>query len=60
MAEMKKRWLSLARCAETILGNFSVVGLALAIYQDALWPTLAIAAGTALVALLLSWMVPHD
>ena len=60
MAEMKKRWLSLAHCAETILGNFAVVGLAMAIYQKAVWPALPIAAVTAFVALLLSWMVPHD
>jgi len=57
---MKKRWLSLAHCAETILGNFAVVGLAMAVYQKESLPALPIAAGAAVAALLLSWMVPHD
>ena len=57
---MKKRWISLAHCAETILANFAVVGLALAAYEGKMWPILHIAAGTAVGALILSWVVPHD
>lgn len=57
---MKRRWLSLARCAGGILGNFSVVGLALAIYQNQPWPVLPIAAGAAAAALFIAWTVPND
>ena len=57
---MKKRWLSLAHCAETILANFAVVGLAMAIYQKEPLPVLPIAIGAAVAALIISWMVPHD
>ena len=58
---MKKRWSSLARCSETILGNFAVVGLALAFYQQS--QSLSVwlyANGAAIAALLLAWGVPHD
>lgn len=57
---MKKRWLSLARNAEVILGNFAVVGLAMAVYQKEVWPALPIAAVAVLFSLIISWVVPHD
>lgn len=57
---MKKRWISAARCVETISGNFAVVGLPMAIYQQEPWPVLPIAAATAAASIIIAWMVPHD
>ena len=57
---MKKRWISAAHCVEMILGNFAVVGLALAAYEQKIWPAFPLAVNAAVLAIFLAWMVPHD
>ncbi|MDR2669271.1 MAG: hypothetical protein LBC14_04880 [Desulfovibrio sp.] len=54
------RWKSLARCAEGMLSNLAVVGIALALFEQKWWPAFAIGAGTAAVALILAWSVRND
>lgn len=55
-----KRWKAVARCAEGILSNIAVIGIGLALYEQKLWPALAIGAGTAIAALFIAWSVNHD
>ena len=57
---MKKRWISVAHCVETILGNFAVVGLAVAAYEQKIWPAFPVAVCAALAAIIFAWVVPHD
>ena len=54
------RWKAVARCVEGILSNVAVIGIGLAVYEQKLWPALAIGAGTAAAALFIAWSVNHD
>lgn len=56
----RKRWKSIARCAEGILSNVAVVGIGLALYQEEWWPASAIGIATALVAFFIAWKVNYD
>ena len=56
----KRNWISLARCAEGMMANLAIVGIGLGLYQQKFWPEMAIGIFMAIVALILSWVVPHD
>lgn len=54
------RWKSVARCAEGILANLSVIGLGLAMYEQELWPAAVLGGLTAGFALFIAWSVNYD
>lgn len=54
------RWKSVARCAEGILANLSVIGLGLAMYEQELWPAAVLGGITAGFALFIAWSVNYD
>jgi hypothetical protein len=53
------KWKSVARCAEGILSNLTVIGVGLALFEQKWWPALAIGAVTGLMALSIAWR-NHD
>ena len=57
---MNSRWKSVARCAEGILANVSVIGFGIAVYDQKLWPALAVGTRTAMAALFIAWSMHHD
>ncbi|WP_298068773.1 hypothetical protein [uncultured Mailhella sp.] len=54
------RWKAVAKCAEGILSNLAVIGIGLTLYEQKLWPVLAIGIGTAAAALFIAWSMNHD
>ncbi len=55
-----KRWKSASRCVEGMLSNFAVIGIGLALYEQRVWPALAIGASAAMAACIIAWSVNHD
>jgi len=57
---LRNRWKSAAHCVETILANFAVVGLALAAFEQKIYPSIYFASCAAVAAIIIAWTVPHD
>lgn len=56
----RKRWKSISRCVEGMLSSFAVIGFGLAMYEQQIWPALAIGTTSAITACLIAWSVNHD